>query len=163
MSLQPLDPQPNKQQPLSASKLFGATWVRWFDAVRNRLIAISTPVECDWEFTEDVTIGGMLIQNGGLAQKTTDLLNDNYTVLDTDYRIDFKITTAVTYRVTLPDPTDSDVVNRILVIDNHYASQAGSLVDFSRAVDGVAAGSSTLAPDNSLKIMSDGFAWRSTV
>jgi len=98
---------------------------------------------------------------GPIVESSTGLLNANYTVLADDYRIDFKITTAVTRRVTLPDPTTE--TNRILVIDNHYASNAGSLVDFSRTVDGVTAGSFTLGPDNSDKLMSDGIEWRSTV
>lgn len=98
-----------------------------------------------------------------VKEVSTTLQNNNYTVLVDDYRIDFKITTSTTFRATLPDPTTTVNKNRVLVVDNHYASNAGSLVDFSRSIDGVAAGSATIGPDNSLKIRSDGIEWRGTV
>lgn len=100
---------------------------------------------------------------GPIFEGSTPLLDDNYTVTPNDYRIDFKITTSTTYRVTLPDPTDIKNVDRLFVVDNHYDSSVGSLVDFDLSVDGNAAGAFTLAPDNSDKLFSDGIEWRTTV
>lgn len=93
-------------------------------------------------------------------RESTALLNANYTVLDSDHRIDFKITTAVTRRVTLPDPTTNK--DRELVIDNHYGSHVGSLIDFDKTVDNIPAGSYTVAQNASVTLFSDGIEWRET-
>jgi len=100
-----------------------------------------------------LTVAGEMITQGGRVKETSDIGDAAYTALGTDETV--LATPSVLRRITLLNPATNEGLVQNFVV--HYSS-AGT-IDFSRTVNGVAAGSQVIAAGNQLELTAISGEW----
>ena len=102
------------------------------------------------ETSTSILVGKILTTTSGRVEKSSAYKDVNYTVLATDHIIKYEATSL--RRVALPVPTGNS--GQVFTFVNKYSATAA--IDFSRSIDGSAAGVLTLSAGNAITIQSDG-------
>jgi len=105
--------------------------------------------------TVDIVLDLLLDTRGGRVKAYRKVTDANITSLAKDELVEAKITTGVTKTVTLIDPTTL-TAGHTFYFKNQHDSAGGSLIDFSRGIDGAAIGATTIGPGAGIAIYSDG-------